>query len=95
MAGNREGKVEKLLDRMVRDLGGLTRKWTSPGHTGVPDRIVIINGRVDFVEVKTTKGKLTEYQERERKRLRAVGANVFTVRGEQGVIDYIEGLRRG
>lgn len=95
MAGNREGRVEKLLDRMVRNLGGLTRKWTSPGHIGVPDRIVIINGRVDFVEVKTTKGKLTEYQEREHKRLRAVGANVFTVHGEQGVIDYIEGLRHG
>ena len=41
MTRNTESKVESRLDRMVRAIGGITRKWTSPSHVGVPDRIVI------------------------------------------------------
>lgn len=39
--GIRENKVEKYLDKEVTKLGGITRKWVSPGRDGVPDRIVI------------------------------------------------------
>lgn len=39
--GVRENKVEKYLDEQVTKLGGITRKWVSPGRDGVPDRIVI------------------------------------------------------
>jgi len=39
--GVRENKVEKYLDEQVKNIGGITRKWISPGHDGVPDRIVI------------------------------------------------------
>ncbi len=35
-----ENKVEKYLDDGVKQLGGITRKWGSPGVDGVPDRIV-------------------------------------------------------
>ena len=49
--GNRENKVEKYLDEQVTLLGGLTRKWVSPGVDGVPDRIAVIPTRVeDIVE---------------------------------------------
>ena len=88
--GVRENKVEKYLDREVTRLGGLTRKWVSPGRDGVPDRIVIIDGDVWFVEVKTQDGKLTPVQEREHQRLRDAGAQVHAIYGEAGVDEFIE-----
>jgi Holliday junction resolvase-like predicted endonuclease len=96
--GIRENKVEKYLDDEVNFLGGITRKWVSPGRDGVPDRIVILFGTVWFVEVKTTDGKtdeckLSEVQKREHTRLRAAGANVVTVYGKEGVDEFIRILK--
>jgi hypothetical protein len=91
--GTRENKVEKYLADQVKKRGGITRKWVSPGYDGVPDRIVIIDGNVMFVEVKTVDGKLTPIQVREHDRLTAVGAKVFTVYGEKGVDSFLEYFR--
>lgn len=87
----RENKVESYLDKQVKQLGGLTRKWVSPGRDGVPDRIVIVQGRVYFVEIKTSDGKLSDVQCREHQRLRDVGASVYTLFGENDV-DYFLNL---
>ena len=86
--GVRENRVERYLDSEIKRIGGLTRKWVSPGHDGVPDRIVILNG-VSFVEVKTTDGVLSTTQMREHARLTGAGARVFTVYGEKGVDEYV------
>lgn len=88
--GVRENKVEKYLDSEVKKLGGITRKWVSPGCDGVPDRIVIINGDVWFVEVKTLDGEVTAVQAREHHRLWKCGANVRVVHGEWGVDLFIK-----
>jgi len=94
--GVRENKVERYLDSEVKKLGGLNRKWVSPGRDGVPDRIVIINGTVWFVEVKTIDGVTSEVQKREHQRLRDCGANVATVYGNAGVDMFIrEELNNG
>ena len=90
--GVRENKVEKLLDEQFKKLGGLTRKWVSPGRDGVPDRICILDGHVWFVEVKTIDGKLSKVQEREIERLKDVGAQVHIVYGAVDVHCYIEGV---
>ena len=90
--GARENKVEKYLDSEVTKLGGLTRKWVSPGRDGVPDRICIIDSTVWFVEIKTVDGKLTSIQEREHDRLRTAGDLVHTVDGEAEVDAFIEVL---
>lgn len=87
--GVRENKVEKHLDKEVTKLGGITRKWVSPGRDGVPDRIVIFKGTVYFVEVKTQDGKLSYAQTREHIRLLDAGANVSTVYGDDGVDAWI------
>lgn len=92
--GARENKVEKYLDEEIKRLGGLTRKWVSPGRAGVPDRIVIVRGNVWFVEVKTEDGELETVQEREHKRLEAVGAEVRTVYGHRDVREFIEEVRQ-
>ena len=47
-----ENDVEKRLINKIKNLGGATFKFTSPSTKGVPDRIVIYDGMVAFVEVK-------------------------------------------
>jgi hypothetical protein len=91
--GVRENKVEKYLDKQITALGGLTRKWTSPGRDGVPDRICIVQGRFFLVEVKTVDGKCSPTQLREHTRLSDAGADVRVVYGEQGVDVFIRDIR--
>ena len=54
-----EKRLEQRLVRKVKEKGGLCLKWTSPGTTGVPDRLVILNGQVRPVELKDPKGVLS------------------------------------
>ena len=50
----RESEIEKYLVGQVRGMGGLALKFVSPGHSGVPDRIIILpGGVVGFLELKT------------------------------------------
>jgi len=92
--GKAENTVERYLSTEVEKLGGITRKWTSPGHPGVTDQIVIL-GDVWFVEVKTLGNVPEDHQMREMSRLRAAGANVTWVAGKLGVDKFIEGLKNG
>ena len=91
--GVRENKVEKYLDKQITELGGLTRKWVSPGRDGVPDRICIVDGRFFLVEMKTVDGKCSPVQLREHTRLRDAGADVRVVYGEKSVDDFIRYIR--
>ena len=91
--GTRENNVETYLHNEVLKLGGITRKWVCPSRDGIPDRIVILRGRVMFVEVKTSDGRLSSCQEREHIRLGASGASVDTVYGVAGVDEFIRDLR--
>lgn len=90
--GARENKVETYLDEEIKKLGGITRKWVSPGRDGVPDRIVILNKMVWFVEVKTVYGRLSNTQQREHNRLSDAGANVITVYGHHDVDRFVLAL---
>jgi hypothetical protein len=91
--GIRERRVETYLDEQVTALGGLTRKWVSPGRDGVPDRICIVKGHFYLVEVKTIDGHLSPAQVREHKRLREAGAEVLTVYGAQDVNMFIQAVK--
>jgi hypothetical protein len=52
-----EKDIERKLRLTVAKYGGKCLKWTCPGWSGVPDRIILLpNGRVMFVETKRPKG---------------------------------------
>ena len=75
-----EKTVEAALVKRVKELGGIAYKWTSPGRTGVPDRIVMIpGGKIIFVELKSPTGKLTVRQEREHDTIRSLGFEVIVI----------------
>ncbi len=76
----RESAIEKALVERVKALGGMCEKFTSPSRRGVPDRIVTLpGGRVVFVELKATGGKLSVLQQRDHARRRALGCAVFVI----------------
>ncbi len=81
---------EKLIERKLVDAvkakGGICVKFYSAYQRGVPDRIVLMpQGRVYFVELKSTGKKPTKLQELFIGKLRSLG---FIVE----VIDTIEKL---
>ncbi len=48
----REKDLERKLKKEVQKRGGLCLKWVSPGFSGVPDRIVILEDKILFIELK-------------------------------------------
>ena len=56
-----EKHVEKYLNKRVKESGGLSFKWIS-SVTGVPDRIVLLQEKVHFIELKTETGSLSPRQ---------------------------------
>lgn len=47
-----ESKLERYLVKRCRKLGILCYKFVSPGRRGVPDRILLFQGKVVFLELK-------------------------------------------
>jgi hypothetical protein len=83
----REREIEQYFIRRVREAGGLQRKFVSPGHRGVPDRICVFRGPVHFVELKAPGKQLRADQVREHKKLRDVFCNVWVIDSKDAV-DY-------
>lgn len=91
----RERDVERELKEAVEASGGLCYKWVSPGNNGVPDRIVILpNGEVCFVELKTATGTVSPIQKVQiRKLARKLPMQVFILRGVPGVVWFLRNHR--
>lgn len=77
--GRPEASVETHLVRRCQEQGWLCLKFTSPGTSGVPDRVVISPGSTFFVEVKRPGGSLRPLQRLRTERMRAAGATMLTV----------------
>ncbi len=88
----KESKLEKYLSDQIKKLGGLCYKWVSPGVKGVPDRIVIFNERVYFIELKSKDGKLSMVQKECIRSLRSAGADVRVIGSEEQLLDFLEEL---
>lgn len=100
MARTPEGKIEDYLVAQCEAHGALVRKLAYIGRRGAPDRMVVwpcdMNNYdsgyvapVDFVELKAERKKPNDHQEREHKRLRDLGCNVFVIDSKEAVDKYI------
>lgn len=75
-----EKQIEQRLVDRTRRAGGLAIKWSSPGMSGVPDRIVFLpGGRIVFVELKAPGQKLRPLQSRVHDMLKRLGADVRVI----------------
>lgn len=91
-----EREIEKKLVDGVRKLGGRAYKFVSPGNDGVPDRIVVLPGRVpEFIELKTETGRLSSLQNVQIKKLKDLGQDVRVLYGLEDVKRFLEEMRNG
>ena len=76
----REKVIEQKLVQAVKKVGGLAIKFTSPGLSGMPDRLVILSeSHVAFVEVKAPGLKPRPLQIRRHEMLRRLGCKVYVL----------------
>ena len=74
-----EKEVESKLKKGVESMGGLCLKLSTPGFTGVPDRLVILpGGHIIFVELKRPGQKERPRQAYTQKKLRDLGCAVYS-----------------
>ncbi len=77
--GRPEAAVEKYLLEKSRKQGFLCWKFETPSQDGVPDRILIGNGMVFFVETKRPGGKTRPLQDAVIRRMQDGGAIVHVI----------------
>lgn len=90
-----EKDIEKKLRDESKKRGGTAYKWVSPGHSGVPDRIVILSGgKIGFCELKRPGGTTSKLQDLQITRLKKLGCFVSVVDSFDGVTDFLDDLER-
>ncbi len=91
-----EKQIERKLKKAVKNCGGMCLKFVSPSFDGVPDRIVLLpQGRIAFVETKTTGEKMRPLQKRRKRQLEELGFLVFCLDNDNdigGILDEIRAL---
>lgn len=76
----REKTIEQILVKAAKTMGGIAPKFTSPGWSGMPDRLVLLpGGRVAFVEVKAPGEQPRPLQLARHRLLRGLGFNVYVL----------------
>lgn len=95
--GPKEKDIEKYLREQVKKLSGVAYKFISPGHNGVPDRMVVLpGGIIVFVELKAPGKQSTAEQRLKQQELAKLGCTVFsdidTVEKVNQVIEYCRRL---
>ncbi len=90
----REREIEAYFVKRVKEAGGLQRKFVSPGHRGVPDRIVVHAGHVYFVELKAPGKMPRPDQLREHEKLRRQGARVSVIDSKEAVDAFLPPRRK-
>lgn len=92
--GKPEARVEIRLRDGAKAIGGKAYKFVSPGNNGVPDRIVCLpDGRVIFVELKSTTGVLSKKQANRIAELRRMNQKVFILNSVEAVNNFLEEIK--
>ncbi len=90
----RETEIEKYLVKEIEKLKGWALKFISPGHKGMPDRLVILpGGRIIFVELKATGKKLRSLQEYRKEQLLKLDCSVWSLDSKNKVDSFIGRLK--
>lgn len=85
-----ENDVETYLYKQAKKNDILCYKFTAPSTRGVPDRILIGNGKTIFLELKRPGEKPRKLQFAIHKRMREHGATVFVADTKELVNDVID-----
>lgn len=75
----RERDIEKAFTAQVKAAGGEIRKVKWIGRKGAPDRVVMLNGKVTWVEFKAPGERPSAQQASEHRRMRKMGMDVRVI----------------
>lgn len=89
----RENVTEQWLGKKIKAMGGLWLKFTSPGHAGVPDRIIILDGVTVYVELKTARGALSEIQKAMFYQMNKHGVSIHVIYGHDGAEKFLMDIK--
>lgn len=90
--GKAEGYVEDYLIKQAKAHNHLCFKFISPGIDGVPDRILIGNGKTIFIECKSAVGSLSKQQKKRINDMLGAGADVRKWHTREEIDAYFESL---
>lgn len=91
---NSEATLEKRLVTKITNLGGIAWKFTSPGTIGVPDRIIMFQGKLCFVEMKAPGKQMREIQKWRKEQIEREGFPVMCLNSEEQVDEFINCIIR-
>ncbi|MGV3278744.1 VRR-NUC domain-containing protein [Rickettsiales bacterium LUAb2] len=74
-----EKQIESKVCEYAKKKGWWVAKFCSPSNRGVPDRILLKNGKVLFMEFKSSVGKLSPLQQHKINEMCNLGAEVYVV----------------
>jgi len=89
----REAKVENYLKEKTEQLNGMYLKFSSPGTNGVPDRIILLNEKVYFIELKAPGKKPRKLQQYIHKEMKKQGFDVTVIDSLEGVEKFIHEIQ--
>jgi len=87
-----ESKIERYLREGVISLDGETRKLSYIGHNGAPDRLIMLNKKIAFAELKSPGQRASRLQELEMEILRNYGQRCLLLDSIGAVDDFITSM---
>jgi hypothetical protein len=89
MKNNSEKYLERKLVEAVKAVGGMCVKIHNPYYRGLPDRLVILpDGGIVWVELKTLGKKLTKLQQLAHEELRKREQLVYVIDSEKKLNEF-------
>lgn len=86
-----EKEIENYLVRKIKNKKGVAYKFTSPGNSGVPDRLCLLpNGKIFFVELKSTGKKPGALQVNQIRKITNLGQRVYVLDSKEKVDEVLE-----
>ena len=90
---NSEKYLERKLNEAVKMLGGESIKLEARLRAGLPDRMLLLpNGLIVFVELKTKGKKPTQIQTLTHERFRELGFKVEVIDNYNSLLKFIENV---
>ena len=90
----REKQIENKLATEAKKLGGIALKFDSPSFDGMPDRLVLIpDGHIAFVELKTPGKKPRPLQLSRHRLLRSLGFRVYVIDSVEQIGGMLDEIR--
>ena len=88
-----EADIEQHLVKRAKEIDALCFKFVSPGSNGVPDRLLIYDGKHIFIELKAPKEKPRALQNEMHRKMRKHKATVLVIDSTQAIDELIFDLQ--